>query len=292
MNYNGKNSHQAFIAGGIAGLASLTSIYPTEYIKSQIQFHKNGLTTRDIIKNTYNRWGLRGFYRGISPLLLGSVPRSMCKFAGYEQTHYFLKERNLLGFSQDLRHFVSGGVAGIFTAVSVSSFTDNIKMKAIYDQTQHNVRRSLVSSVSELWKSQGIRGFYRGLSSTCIKESLTFGLRFTFYHRLFEPMHMLEAYWKGISREELKKNPLTSAIAGGIGGGMVCLINNPFDVTQTRLQTNYGRKYQNLRHCFVTIVREEGVRALWKGAGYRSARAVPGVMISFYVYEIIHNLFH
>lgn len=291
MNYKGKHSHESFIAGGLSGLASLISIYPTEYVKSQVQFHGNKQTLRDICQTTYQRWGLIGFYRGMMPLLIGSVPRSTFKFAGYEQTHYWLRRNNYLQGSPDLRNFVSGGVAGIFTAVGVSSFTDNIKMRTIYDQTQKNVRNNMLQSAQKIYQDKGIRGFYRGLSSTCIKESLTFGLRFTFYHRIFTPMHHVEAVIKGKPADKLEKNPVTSAIAGGIGGGMVCMINNPFDVTQTRMQTNYQRKYRNLPHCMLTVYREEGVKALWKGASYRSLRAVPGVMISFYVYEMIHKVF-
>jgi len=287
MNYKGHDSYRTLIAGGLSGLASLITIYPTEYIKSQVQFQGNYYGFRQICRQTYQNWGLFGFYRGMTPLLIGSIPRSMFKFAGYEQTHYLLRKHQLLTKYPDLQNFLSGSVAGVLTAVTVSSFTDNIKMNSIYHQTQHQQKLSLFQSTKQIYQQKGISGFYRGLSSTCMKESLTFGLRFTFYHRIFRPLHSFEAKIKNQDSKEMPKNSLTSAVAGGIGGGIVCLINNPFDVAQTRLQTNYSGKYHNLPHCLWNVIKEEGIMALWKGASYRSLRAIPGVMISFYVYEIL-----
>jgi solute carrier family 25 (mitochondrial citrate transporter), member 1 len=292
MNYNGNKSYQTYISGGLSGVASLVFIYPTEYLKSQVQFRGNQKTTMELIRHTYSRWGLRGFYHGMSPLFIASAPRSMFKFVGYEIIHYEMRKRGWLEESPHARNFIAGAAAGFMTAGGVSSLTDNIKMKGIYDQTQNGQKKTMRESAKTIWKEKGIRGFYRGLSSTGLKEAMTFGLRFFFYHPIFTQLHALEAEWKQTHPDELQKNPLTSAVAGGISGGLVCLINNPFDVTQTRMQTNYQGQYKNLAHCIWTILREEGVQTFWKGAGYRSLRAVPGVMISFGVYEGLYKIFH
>lgn len=292
MNYQGSKSYQTYIAGGLSGLASLISIYPTEYIKSQIQFKGNQKTFQDIIKGTYHKWGVKGFYHGITPLLIGSAPRSMFKFVGYEQAHFFMRKHHLLENHADLRNFIAGSFAGVLTSCMISSPTDNIKIHGIYQQTQNQIKQNMVQNAKSIWQMQKLPGFYRGLSSTAIKESLTFGLRFTFYHRIFNPLHHFESQLKNTTPDKMPKNPITSALAGGLGGGLVCLINNPFDVTQTRMQTNYQAKYRNLPDCMRSIIKEEGILALWKGASYRSLRAVPGVMISFYVYEIMCSMFN
>ena len=39
MNYNGNNLYKNTIAGGGAGITSLIVIYPTEYIKTQMQLY-------------------------------------------------------------------------------------------------------------------------------------------------------------------------------------------------------------------------------------------------------------
>ena len=175
MNYEGSKSYQTYIAGGLSGVASLTAIYPTEYLKSQIQFRGNQLSTKELIKKTYSRWGIRGFYHGMSPLLMASAPRSMFKFVGYEQTHYEMRKREWLKDSPHTRNFIAGAVAGLMTAGGVSSFTDNIKMRGIYDQTQKQQKNTMTQSMRAIWKEKGVRGFYRGLSSTGIKEAMTFG---------------------------------------------------------------------------------------------------------------------
>jgi solute carrier family 25 citrate transporter 1 len=287
MNYKGNKPYKIYIAGGLSGITSLMAIYPTEYLKTQVQLHGNQLSLTQLIKKTYSNWGVKGFYKGMVPLLIGSAPRSMFKFVGYEQAHYHLKNYQVFNKSPNLLNFISGASAGILTSILTSSPADNIKMKGIFYQTQKNIKLNTKQSIRKIWKDEGLYGFYKGLSSTMMKESLTFGLRFTFYHNIFNVLHHAEAVIKSTSHDKLPKNSVTSAIAGGIAGGIVCIINNPFDVTQTRMQTNYSHKYKSLPHCLFTIVKEEGPLALWKGASYRSLRAVPGIMIAFYVYEII-----
>ena len=53
MNYDGKKIYKNVIAGGVAGGFSLTSIYPSEYLKVQKQFSNQTKTYPQLIKYTY-----------------------------------------------------------------------------------------------------------------------------------------------------------------------------------------------------------------------------------------------
>ncbi|KAI5716801.1 hypothetical protein M8J76_012642 [Diaphorina citri] len=61
-------------------------------------------------------------------------------------------------------------------------------------------------------------------------------------------------------------------LAGGISGGITRAVCQPFDVLKIRFQLQVesfdpqlGGKYRGLFQAVTTIVKEEGVRALWKG---------------------------
>jgi len=59
--------------------------------------------------------------------------------------------------------------------------------------------------------------------------------------------------------------PYMKAISGSLGGVMEAACLQPIDVIKTRLQLDRSGNYKGIAHCGTTIVRSEGVRALWKG---------------------------
>ncbi|KAL3510193.1 hypothetical protein ACH5RR_029594 [Cinchona calisaya] len=59
--------------------------------------------------------------------------------------------------------------------------------------------------------------------------------------------------------------PYMKAISGSLGGVVEASCLQPIDVIKTRLQLDRSGHYKGIAHCGSTIVRNEGVRALWKG---------------------------
>ncbi|KAL0053669.1 hypothetical protein WJX82_009153 [Trebouxia sp. C0006] len=60
-------------------------------------------------------------------------------------------------------------------------------------------------------------------------------------------------------------HPAVKSLAGSIGGAAEACCLQPIDVIKTRLQLDHVGKYKGIWHCGETIIKEEGVRALWKG---------------------------
>jgi solute carrier family 25 citrate transporter 1 len=59
--------------------------------------------------------------------------------------------------------------------------------------------------------------------------------------------------------------PYMKAISGSLGGAVEASCLQPIDVIKTRLQLDRSGNYKGIIHCGSTIVKTEGVRALWKG---------------------------
>ncbi|KAJ7570236.1 hypothetical protein O6H91_01G111100 [Diphasiastrum complanatum] len=55
------------------------------------------------------------------------------------------------------------------------------------------------------------------------------------------------------------------AISGSLGGLVEACCLQPIDVIKTRLQLDRSGYYKGIVDCGVKIVKDEGVRALWKG---------------------------
>ncbi|EFJ09431.1 hypothetical protein SELMODRAFT_447706 [Selaginella moellendorffii] len=73
----------------------------------------------------------------------------------------------------------------------------------------------------------------------------------------------------GSSRQQQQQDtvvpPYVKALSGSLGGIVEASCLQPIDVIKTRLQLDTARQYRGIANCGVTIVKSEGVRALWKG---------------------------
>ncbi|KAK1377393.1 mitochondrial succinate-fumarate transporter 1 [Heracleum sosnowskyi] len=67
------------------------------------------------------------------------------------------------------------------------------------------------------------------------------------------------------SSKPLPIPPYMKAISGSIGGIVEASCLQPIDVIKTRLQLDRSGSYKGIYHCGSTVVKSEGVRALWKG---------------------------
>lgn len=70
---------------------------------------------------------------------------------------------------------------------------------------------------------------------------------------------------KSQSQNQKTIPPYMKAISGSLGGVVEASCLQPIDVIKTRLQLDRSGNYKGIIHCGSTIVRNEGVRALWKG---------------------------
>lgn len=80
------NIYERFVAGSFAGSVSQTVIYPMEVLKTRMCLRKTGQYRGaiDAAKKIYVTEGLKAFYRGYVPNLLGIIPYAGIDLAVYE----------------------------------------------------------------------------------------------------------------------------------------------------------------------------------------------------------------
>lgn len=78
--------YERFLAGASAGAISQTVIYPLEVLKTRLALRKTGQYSGivDAAKKIYAREGLKCFYKGYIPNILGIVPYAGIDLAVYE----------------------------------------------------------------------------------------------------------------------------------------------------------------------------------------------------------------
>lgn len=74
-------------AGGAAGVAMWTAVFPLDTIKSRLQSSEVKQTISGCIKELYGKGGIKAFFPGIGPAMARAVPANAATFVGVELAH-------------------------------------------------------------------------------------------------------------------------------------------------------------------------------------------------------------
>jgi solute carrier family 25 carnitine/acylcarnitine transporter 20/29 len=149
----------------------------------------------------------------------------------------------------------------------------------------HHRRRGPVEMARDILRREGLRGVYRGLTVTALRDAPAHGVYFWTYERARERMH------PGCRRQgadgDGDEGLGTMLVSGGLAGVASWVCCYPLDVVKSRLQAQgmgATPRYRGVVDCFRRSVREEGLPVLWRGLGTAVARAfvVNGAIFSAY----------
>lgn len=244
-------------------------------------------------KRIIQREGFFSLYKGLSAVISGIVPKMAVRFLSFEQYRDGLRPfLGSGGSNNNVVTFTAGLLSGLTEAILVVTPAEvcKIRMQSQYHsmldpaQIQQSKYRGVLQTACTIVREEGVAALYKGLVPTMLRQGCNQAVNFTAYHAI--KRKVME--WQRTDHLEHWQ----SLIIGGVSGGMGPLVNNPLDVTKTRLQRQIftpGKplKYTGLAQACAVIYREEGTLALWKGITPRLLRIVPGQAITFTVYESV-----
>lgn len=155
-----------------------------------------------------------------------------------------------------------GGLSGGVTSTMACHPLDLLRIRFSADEGNETRPRyrNYWHAAKSIVGARGFRGMYQGLSSNLIGSSLSWGLYFQYYH---------------VIRDKCERHAITTGmhevdrfLYGMVTGTCILSITNPVWVTKTRLCLQYeneGAQYRGMLDCMRELVRNEGVRSLYKG---------------------------
>ncbi|KAJ1985956.1 Pyrimidine nucleotide transporter, mitochondrial [Dimargaris cristalligena] len=258
--------------------------------------------TFSIVHKMYTLEGIGGLFKGIGPNLVGVIPSRAISFATYGNAKRIYTELNH-NREGPLVYLSAAATAGIVTATA----TNPIWLVKTRMQLQSQVGSAAAASANGVAESAIQWVIYEQLKKMIRDRSEINNLATIQSQKLPSASSSLSSASASSSPPTIATTTTTKTTkpwleyfgAAGTAKFLAAVITYPHEVLRTRLRqvslvasTGSGpgvmvAPYRNLAHCFSTIVREEGVAALYGGMTAHLLRTVPNAAIMFFCYEFV-----
>ena len=276
------NFAEDFMLSGVAAVLSKTGSAPIERVKLLVQNQDEMLKTGrlqtpykgvvDCFTRVAREEGITSFWRGNLANCIRYFPTQALNFAFKPRfKQIFGKDKKKDGYWPFFfGNIISGGCAGAGSLLFVYSLdfartrlANDAKNASKGGERQFN---GLLDVYRKIYSSDGIVGLYRGFVISAVGIFVYRGFYFGLYDSL---QAFLPAGMDGFFGNFILGWGVTTA-AG--------LASYPVDTIRRRMMMTSGEgvKYKNSLHCAAVILKNEGVRSYFKGAGANIMRGVAG----------------
>jgi len=142
--------------------------------------------------------------------------------------------------------------------------------------------------VKRVYQADGLRGFYRGMSASYAGISETV-IHFVIYESIKRKLMEAKAHASMDEEEESVKDAsdfVGMMLAAATSKTCATSIAYPHEVIRTRLREE-GSKYRSFFQTLLTVPREEGYGALYRGLTTHLVRQIPNTAIMMCTYEVV-----
>ncbi|XP_002662242.1 solute carrier family 25 member 45 [Danio rerio] len=176
--------------------------------------------------------------------------------------------------------FIAGWISGAVGLV-VGHPLDTVKVRL---QTQ-SVYGGILDCVIKTYTREGLHGFFKGMSFPVLSVAVSNAVAFGSYS------NALDYLTQSHHNDHSQRSPLSYVFMAGCFSGLAQLfVTAPIDLVKVRLQNqtrsrSAGNKYRGPLHCVAVIVREDGLKGLFRGFWALALRDVPCYGLYFLPYE-------
>lgn len=287
------------ISGLTAGSVATLVVHPLDIVKTRMQLHRStaptsaSLTTISLIRAlTQTPQPLNALYRGLTPNLLGNAS-SWASFFFFktraERTILGLKESPDAGLSPT-DYFTASAVAGAGVQILTNPiWVLKVRMLSS-DRGAVGAYPSMWAGAVQLFRTEGWRGFYRGLGISLFGVSHG-AVQFAVYDsakRIYFARRRTKLEQDGqMSHGPLKVSNEVTLLLSSVSKLVAGAVTYPYQVIRSRLQNfnadeQYGRGIQGV---VKRTWQHEGLRGFYRGIVPGVIRVMPATWVTFLVYE-------
>ncbi|OMO53163.1 Endoplasmic reticulum-adenine nucleotide transporter [Corchorus capsularis] len=303
-----------FLWGAMAGAFGEGMMHPVDTIKTRIQSQAlltGSQSQKSIVQMVQTVWvadGLKGFYRGIAPGIIGSLATGATYFGFIESTKKWIEESHPK-LEGHWAHFIAGAIGdtlGSFVYVpcevmkqrmqiqgtkkswNTSIMTEKLQMKS--SPQMYCYYTGMFQAGHSIWKEQGFKGLYAGYGSTIARDVPFAGLMVMFYEALKDLTEKGRQKWAPNFHVD---GSFEGLVLGGLAGGFSAYLTTPLDVIKTRLQVQgSSTSYNGWLDAMTKIWKSEGVKGMFRGSIPRITWYIPASALTFMAVEFLRDHFN
>ncbi|KAI9914284.1 hypothetical protein PsorP6_007339 [Peronosclerospora sorghi] len=254
-----------YIVGPSIFLAVRAAVYPSNLVKTRLQVQSK---LKPLYSGTFNAFstilrqeGVRGLYKGFGAstanVLIGNLYISV-----YEKSRKVFKDYTAVG--EKSANFFGGAVASLISQTIVVPL-DIVSQRMMLNGQGQDVRklqeksRGLVTVAKQVFRSEGLRGFYKGYVPSIATYAPSSSIWWGSYGLLVPVYFQLMQTW---SADPSWKQVVAQGMSGASAGIITGILTNPMDIVRTKAQiyTQYGAM-DTLRY----ILQSDGPKGLMTG---------------------------
>ncbi|XP_037423166.1 mitochondrial arginine transporter BAC1-like [Triticum dicoccoides] len=196
----------------------------------------------------------------------------------------------MAGLGDAAKEYIAGSAAGVAQVVIGHPFdTVKVKLQAHNTRAHGKVYKNAFHCTSRILVEEGIRGLYKGASSSFIGIALESSLFFGTYA---QAKQLLQG-----KSEDCKPRLQVIIPAAACSGALISCILAPTELTKCRMQVQgkdvmYATRYSSPLDCAVKTLQREGVRGIFRGGLATLYREAIGNAVFFCTYEYSRYWMH
>jgi len=259
-------------------------LFPNAVVKTHIQLDAHA--GKDSFRNTFARYGqivrsggVRALWKGFPVVAVGMIPGQFFYTGTLEMTKYTLHGR----VPEFVKSFLAGTCAMV-AALATAVPTDVISQRFMVQDSKlaSSDYGSISDAFRQIYRRQGLRGFYKGSFATLLYEIPLNGTWWGVYgitrRKAFSTFEVTPGSGLAYALQ---------AICGIISGYSAVLVSNPIDVVKTHIQVKQtSAASESFIDTFQHILRTEGLSTLlFKGVTPRLFMMIPFSALGISTYE-------
>jgi hypothetical protein len=271
-------------AAGTAAVTTVTFIHPIDVVKTRLQVSGDGgrnykaLGIGGTVSIMAKEEGVVAFWKGIPAAWLREASYTSLRLGLYDPIK---KAMGVTADSWFLMKFTAASLAGALGSIVGNPF-DVLKTRLM--TAEGKVAPSMVTVANDLYKSQGIGGFYRGMEANVMRAMVLNGTKMACYDQISIMIKKSGAIPAGLATQ--------FSAAFGAGFFMTCTVA-PFDMVRTKLmnQPPDAKMYSGFVDCFSKIIAKDGPMALYQGFVPIWSRFAPTTTLQLIIFAQVKPVF-
>ena len=184
---------------------------------------------------------------------------------------------------------VAGGLAGTVACLACYPL-DLVRTRLTTELEGREHYKGIVDAFTKISRTEGLRGFYSGVSPTLLVAVPNFAISYTVYGTLKEYTLDDELFYNlrkiDADSGEPKLGLVLTVLCGAASGSLGTLLTFPMDTIRRRMQIqNLHASSLSMQQLLYNLVHKEGLSSLYRGLTPELLKVIPMVSTMFMVYE-------